>query len=99
MQSLKMAVQGAFMYIEGIFYTDRRGQGRVVDYVSPIKAFCDEHFISAPSPPGDEAEAMPVKKRHVQGEPGKKPLCVEKESIFDPWRRPVKIAHMAHQQH
>ncbi len=54
-------MQGAFFYIEGIFYVDRRGSrgGGPTDYVTPIREFCHEHGIHPPPPVQGEPEALP----------------------------------------
>ena len=65
LQSLGMTVQGAFFYIEGVFYVDRRPSAQ--DYVSNILDFCEAHDIPPPPEVGNEAEAFPDEKRHFSG--------------------------------
>lgn len=66
MACVNMAVPGAFIYVEGVFYVDRRRN--LVDYAGPIIAFCHEHGISPPAEVGNDAEAFPERRRHSKGD-------------------------------
>ena len=59
MKSLGTAVQGAFFYIEGVFYVDTRGSAAGVDYVAPIVEFCRARGIAPPPQVPEAAKAMP----------------------------------------
>lgn len=65
LQSLDMAVQGAFFYIEGVFYVDRRGSAE--DYVSNILAFCEDHEMQPPPEVGNQAQAFPEGNKDWSG--------------------------------
>jgi hypothetical protein len=69
-------LQGAFFYIEGIFYVDRRksGGGRATDYVTPIREFCKEYGIHPPPPVKAAAEAKPRPRIDDQGDASKLPF-------------------------
>lgn len=63
MASLGMAVPGAFLYLEGVFYVDSRDP--TVDYAKPIIDFCQEHRIPSPPEVEDSAEAFPAQGNPV----------------------------------
>lgn len=67
LKGIGLDVEGAFFYIEGTFYLDKR-EGRGAEYWRPIVAFCQQHGIAAPPRvPQDAAEALPKLKRQVLG--------------------------------
>lgn len=62
-----LAVKGAFFYIEGTFYVDKRA-GANASYARPIISFCRAHGLAAPpEAPEDAAEALPQVRKRADG--------------------------------
>lgn len=66
MASVRLSRKGAFFYIQGVFYLDKRSGSS--NLVKTVKQFCADQGIEPPPDVPDNAEGMPIRQDEEEGQ-------------------------------